>query len=86
MMPQVFGFPSAQPSTIRHRWARACADVARRDQRTSVSRSSSVNVTSAAGCPSRATPPVHKYSSNFRRRTLEARTASLASQPALIRA
>lgn len=36
----VFEPPSAHASTIRHRKASACEDVARRDQRSSVSRSS----------------------------------------------
>jgi hypothetical protein len=42
---------SAQPSTIRHRNARACDDFARRDQRTSVSRSSSDNTSDSFGRP-----------------------------------
>src|SRR6266480_5518551 len=43
--------PSAHANTIRHRNASTCDDFARRDHRTNVSRSSSVNVNSAFGRP-----------------------------------
>jgi hypothetical protein len=43
--------PSAQPNTIRQRNANACADFARRDQRTSVSRSSTDNTSGGFGRP-----------------------------------
>jgi hypothetical protein len=55
----LFAFPSAQPSTIRLRNARACDHFARRDQRSNVSRSSSVNTTSATGRPVRATRAIY---------------------------
>jgi hypothetical protein len=45
---------SAQASTIRARNARACDDVARRDHRTSCSRSSSVSTSSALRRPRRS--------------------------------
>src|SRR6266536_2654643 len=45
----VLGVPSAQASTILHRCASACELFARRDQRTSVARSSSVSVSAALG-------------------------------------
>src|SRR5215217_8829097 len=67
----LFAFPSAQPSTIRLRNARACDDFARRDQRSNVSRSSSVNTTSATGRPVRATPAPYTCGPDFRRRTLD---------------
>jgi hypothetical protein len=51
----LFALPSAQPSTIRLRKASDCDDFARRDQRSNVSRSTSVNNTSATGRPIRAT-------------------------------
>src|SRR3954451_12534947 len=66
----LFAFPSAQPSTIRLRNARACDDFAHRDQRSNVSRSSSVNTTSATGRPVRATPATYTCGPDFRRRTL----------------
>jgi hypothetical protein len=47
---------AAQPNTIRHRNANACDDFARRDQRTSVSRSTSDNTTAGFGRPRRAMP------------------------------
>jgi hypothetical protein len=53
----VFDAPSAQASTMRHRWASACEDFARRDQRTSVARSASVSTSSAFGRPVLATRP-----------------------------
>ena len=71
----LFAFPSAQPSTIRLRKARACDDFARRDQRSNVSRSSSVNTTSATGRPVRATPATYTCGPDFRRRTLEGELA-----------
>src|SRR5512144_1390285 len=43
--------PSAHASTIRDRNANACADFARRDQRTSCSRSSSVRTNDVFGRP-----------------------------------
>ena len=43
--------PSAHANTIRDRDANACDDVAYRDHRTSVSRSSSVNTNTAFGRP-----------------------------------
>src|SRR6266496_357247 len=51
----LFVVPWAQASTIRHRNANACDDFARRDQRTSVSRSSSVNTSGTLGRPRSAT-------------------------------
>src|SRR6266568_857371 len=45
----LFGVPSAQASTILHRCASACELFARRDQRTSVARSSSVSSSVALG-------------------------------------
>jgi hypothetical protein len=51
---------SAHANTIRDRNANACDDFARRDHRTSVSRSSSVNTNSAFGRPVLGTPhPTH---------------------------
>jgi len=47
----VFGLPSAQASTIRDRNANACDDECRRDQRTSVSRSSSASSIATVGQP-----------------------------------
>jgi hypothetical protein len=47
----VFEPPSAHANTIRHRNANACAVVGRRAHRSSVSRSSSLNTTTAAGVP-----------------------------------
>jgi hypothetical protein len=52
----VFGLPSAQASTIRDRNASACDDECRRDQRTSVSRSSSASSIATAGRPARPSP------------------------------
>jgi hypothetical protein len=49
--------PSPHASTIRHRNANACDDFARRDHRTNVSRSCSVNTNSAIGRPIRAIDP-----------------------------
>jgi hypothetical protein len=46
-----FGLPSAQAGTIRDRNANACDDECRRDQRTSVSRASSVSSIAAVGDP-----------------------------------
>jgi hypothetical protein len=48
--------PSAQANTTRDRRANACPDLARRDQRSNCSRSASLNSTTAAGRPVRATP------------------------------
>ena len=62
--------PAAQPNTIRHRCASACADFGRRAHRCSVSRSSSVNTTAVTGLPRFATHQVYNYSANFWRRTL----------------
>ncbi len=45
----VLGVPSAQASTILQRCASACDDFARRDQRSSVARSSSVSLSAALG-------------------------------------
>ena len=47
----VFDPPSAHANTIRHRNANACALFSRRAHRASVSRSSSLNTTTAAGVP-----------------------------------
>jgi len=47
----LFVAPVAQASTIRHRNANAWALLARRDQRTSVSRSSLVKINGALGRP-----------------------------------
>jgi hypothetical protein len=71
--------PSAQPRTIRQRWARFCALLDRRDQRTSVSRSSSDNVNSASGPPVRAIRQIYTSASDFRRRTLCDRAEVLSS-------
>src|SRR5699024_8145093 len=43
--------PSAAASTILHRWARPCDDLRRRAHRFSCSRSESLNVIGARGCP-----------------------------------
>jgi hypothetical protein len=64
------GVPSAQASTILQRWASAWDDFARRDQRTSVSRSAAVSRNSAFGRPVLAMAASLTYPSNFRRRTL----------------
>src|SRR5215213_9994399 len=66
----VFGAPSAHASTILERWASAWDDLARRDQRTSVSRSAAVSRSSAFGRPVLAMAASLTYPSNFRRRTL----------------
>jgi len=66
----LFGVPSAHASTILQRCASACDDVARRDQPTSVSRSSAVSLSSAFGGPVLAIAPSLTYPSKFRRRTL----------------
>jgi hypothetical protein len=49
----VFGLPAAQASTIRDRNANACDPECRRDQRTSVSRSSSASSIATDGRPAR---------------------------------
>jgi hypothetical protein len=62
----VFDNPSAQASTIFARMANACALVARRDQRASCSRSTSVNVSCAFGRPGRgpSQSPSHRSRAN----------------------
>ena len=55
----LLGLPAAQPNTMRHRCARACADFARRAHRCNVSRSSSLNTNSATGRPLRVTHRVY---------------------------
>ncbi len=62
--------PSAQASTIFDRSANACADLARRDQRTSCSRSPSLSTNSALGRPVLAISKSMTYIADFRRRTL----------------
>src|SRR6266540_1402769 len=66
----VFGVLSAHASTILHRCASACDDFARRDQRSSVARSSAVSLSSAFGRPVRVIERSLTYPANFRRRTL----------------
>ncbi len=68
-----FVFPSARSSTIRHRWASACDDFARLDQRTSVSRSSPVKVNSAIGRPVRAMESGCRYEADFQAQDTRAR-------------
>src|SRR5512144_2645339 len=58
--------PSAHASTIRDRNANACADFARRDQRTSCSRSSLVRTNEALGRPVLAIDPVYNLSCELR--------------------
>jgi hypothetical protein len=63
--------PVAHASTIRHRNANAWELLARRDQRTSVSRSSSVKINGALGRPVLGIRrPYNTSAKNFRRRTL----------------
>jgi hypothetical protein len=62
--------PSAHPNTMRERNARACADFLRRDQRTSCSRSSSLNTNAALGRPVRGMPQSTIHGANFRSTTL----------------
>src|SRR3954447_21610022 len=62
--------PSAHPKMILDLNARAWADVARRDQRTSCSRSSPVNTRSALGRPVRAIGHSMTYLANSWRDTL----------------
>ncbi|WP_369794688.1 hypothetical protein [Kutzneria sp. 744] len=66
----VLDLPSAQPSTMRHRSTNICDDFARWDQRVSVSRSSSVNTTAAAGRPRPAIHRSYNSSTNFELGTL----------------
>src|SRR5512144_971612 len=58
--------PSAHASTIRDRNANACADFARRDQRTSCSRSSLVRTNEALGRPVLAIDRVYSLSCELR--------------------
>jgi hypothetical protein len=62
--------PVAQASTIRHRNANAWELLAPRDQRTSVSSSSSVKINRTFGRPVLGMPNTITSSTNFRRRTL----------------
>ena len=57
-------------STILDRNANACADFARRDQRTSAARSSPDSTSPAIGRPTFAMEPAYTSSTDFRRRTL----------------
>lgn len=64
--------PSAQPSTIRHRSASACAEDARRAHRSNWDRSASVRSSAAFGRPERArsTSPSARSAANRRRTEL----------------
>src|SRR6476469_1604935 len=62
--------PAAQPNTMRHRCANACADDARRAHRCSVSRSSSDNTNAATGLPIRAINQAYTNTADSWRRTL----------------
>ncbi|WP_231953372.1 hypothetical protein, partial [Nocardia sp. 852002-51244_SCH5132740] len=63
---------SAQASTIRHRNAYACVDVAARAPRTNSRRCASVTTKSGPdlGRPVLATDESYNYTTDFRRRTL----------------
>ena len=61
----VLSMPRAHDNTIFDRSASACADFARRDQRTSCSRSSSVNTNSVFGRPVLAIQPFYDLRHGF---------------------